>query len=742
MLIMKILKGKVEIMKKLIGILCVTLCICFSSVAILPAFSVFSVEEQLDMSDMLHQEGNQIFNGRGEAVRLLGTNVPHFGWTQAGPSMEAGEEMVDLALNEWQSNVIRLAVKPYYWNNGVFKLNAGEIVPGPDGKPQLVMSAEEYRKAVDRVVAKVAAQGKYVLLDNHSFYLPGEDSEIFWKNAAERYKNHPNVIFGLFNEPANCDWEQWKNGGHIKYEGQNDWGAEESIEIDSKGIQNLINIVRATGAKNLITVSGLTWGYDLTYVTTDYRLDDPMEDSNGMMYETHIYPERDPDYDTCFGIAAQEYPILVGECGPQIMGVFHENLKDEAAQAYMDKLVEYMDKYELHLTAWSLGSAPNLLGSGNKPTKYGEIIKEYIATNQAEKSVTLYEEKEYQGDSLSLNPGMYSIDAINAMGFDFSSLASLKSKDNFYQYAFTFMENMDGSGKVYTLANGIRDFSKIQLGFTPKALYVQRYIPQNILEDGAVITVSNANSANLENLIDGETTKWESTVESGWQTITIKLKEPYMLTGIALSHAGAAGELEVYNTSSYTISVSDNGSLYTRIAEVSNNTMSETSHKFDPMIVTYIKIVIKEGGMLDANRACLAEIMAYGLQYDGELGVLPDRIMINTGTTDNTDDNTQNNISDESDDIESVIVSGVEDEPLESEVISSDFMEPGVESNTSSESDTDESSSDITTGNQEESGNLPLVIGIISGAVVLAAVIAVVLIIVLKKHKKDTVKES
>ena len=115
---------------------------------------------------------------------------------------------------------------------------------------------------------------------------------------------------------------------------------------------------------------------------------------------------------------------------------------------------------------------------------------------------------------------------------------------------------------------------------------------------------------------------------------------------------------------------------------------------------------------------------------------------MNTGTNGNTDDNGQNNISDESDDIESVIVSGVEDEPLESEVISSDFMEPGVESNTSSESDTDESSSDITTGNQEESGNLPLVIGIISGAVVLAAVIAVVLIIVLKKHKKDTVKES
>lgn len=727
-------------MKKLFRMFCLALCICVSSVLIFPNICAADADGELDNRYTLHQEGNQIFNGYGQAVRLLGTNVPHFGWTMSGPSMEGGEAMVDVALNDWKSNVIRLAIKPSYWNNGVFKLSGGNVVPGPDGKPQLVMSAEKYREAVDRVIAKVAAQGKYVLLDNHSFYLPGEDSEIFWKNAAERYKNHPNVIFGLFNEPANCSWEQWKNGGHISYKGQNDWGAEENIDIDSKGVQNLLNIVRATGAKNLVTVSGLTWGYDLTYVTTDYRLKD-VDDSNGMMYETHIYPDRDPDYDACFGVAAQEYPVIVGECGPQILGTFYENLKDDAAIAYMDKLVEYMDKYELHLTAWALGSAPHLIGSGNKPTKYGEIIKDYIEKNQEEKSVTIFEGKDYQGNALSLNPGVYSIETLNASNFDFSKLSSLKSKENAYQYAFVFMENADGSGKVYTLANGTRDFSKITLDFTPKALYVQRYIPRNILEDGATITVSNANSANLANLVDGTVAKWESTVENGWQTLIIKLKEPYMLTGISLWHAGAAGELEVYNTGAYTVSVSENGLVYTRIAGVSNNNMSQTTHSFDPLVAQYIKIVIKEGGMLDANRACLSEILAYGLKYDGELGKLPDRIIIGTGTNNNSGNNQQpsdNNGTDNTDQ------SGDGFENVDSDVNSDDAGSDltGSEDDANNSSDIQEDSnnnSSVPVNNPKKESNfsVPLIIGIVAAAVVFAGVLTGVLLYVFKSRKKS-----
>ena len=38
---------------------------------------------------------------------------------------------------------------------------------------------------------------------------------IFWHDLATRYKNHPNVIFGLYNEPHDVPWEVWRNGGMV-----------------------------------------------------------------------------------------------------------------------------------------------------------------------------------------------------------------------------------------------------------------------------------------------------------------------------------------------------------------------------------------------------------------------------------------------------------------------------------------------------------------------------------------------
>lgn len=716
-------------MKKRMSLVSLILCMCLFSVVITPKTAV-NAAETANTAYTLHQVGSQLYNENGVAVRLLGVNVPHLAWTEAGPALTEVEKMVDLAIGDWQSNVVRLAVKPHYWNNGVYKLQNGKLVLGSNGQPQLVCSAEDYRKLVDRMVEKVAAAGKYLLLDNHSFYLPGEDSVKFWENAAVRYKNHPNVIFGLFNEPAKCSWDQWKNGGRIVYNGQNDWGQAEEIDITSKGLQHLLNTVRATGAKNLVTVSGLEWGYDLTYVTTDYKLTDG-EDTNGLMYETHIYPERDSDYESCVGVAASQYPVLVGECGPMFGNQYYTNLKDEQAQVYMENLCNFMDRYELHLTAWSLGSAPNLLGSGTNPTNYGKMIKEYIISNQEQKSVTLYENYDYQGNALSLNPGLYTIDQINAAGFNYNNLASLKSKSNAFQYAFVFFENADGSGNYYTLINGIKNFHKINLGFTPKALVVQRYIASNVLENNTSITVSNADSANLENLIDGTTAKWESTRE-GYQTLIFKLKKPCMLTEIALYHAAQAGEMEVNNTLSYALSVSDNGTIYTRIADVKNNNMSITNHRFDPIVVSHIKVVIKEGSFLDATRACLSEVRAYGLEYSGEIAKLPSRIIAEANGNDSTP-----SLPEPEPDVPDSNEAPVDSEPVVP-VESIDSSEPS--SDIESVSSEMSISSEISSDTPVHSGMSTLaVVGIVVGSVlgvVLIVAIVIVSVTVSRKKKK------
>lgn len=606
-------------MKRFSRVLSLCLSIVFLA-GMLPAKALDEGSSQPDMSYTLHQVGNQLMNGKGKVVRLLGTNVPQLSWSATGDGIV--EKVLDVALTDWQSNIIRLAVVPRFWLYGAFQLDSNKnVVKDSNGNPIQTTTKEEYRDLVDKMVAKVTAAGKYVLLDNHSFYLPGQDSEDFWASAAEHFKNHPNVIFGLFNEPTACTWDQWLSGGTVTFDGVTEWGEVQNVTVNSKGLQHLLDIVRSTGANNVVTIGGLNWGFDLTNVTTTHRIHDSAS-GNGIMFETHPYPQRDPDWDTCIGTAAKEYPIIIGEGGPE-----KENMSALSDQVYMDNLVKFMDKYEVNLTAWALGAWPNLLIPGKyTPSNYGKIIQNYIIKNQAQKSVTLYDAVDHKGNSLSLNPGSYTAAEIKAMGFDLANLKSIDSKYNTYQYAFVFTENSDGTGKTYTLVSGTKNYTALNIGFKPQAVGIVRFTPQDMLVNNVDSITTDGDNTDINNLVDGELSKWVSVKADGSQTVTINLKKPCMLTDIMISHAGAAGELDAFNTVEYVLSVSGNGKIFTRIAEVKNNNMAVTEHRFDPVVISNIRLTIKTGSLLDATRACLAEVAAYGVSYDGVMPQLPAQI--------------------------------------------------------------------------------------------------------------------
>ena len=119
----------------------------------------------------------------------------------------------------------------------------------------------------------------------------------FWKDAANRYKDHPYVVFELFNEPAGCTWQQYFEGGTIHYTGLNDWGEEGAhmkayscpscgaeLICDETGIHvdpdMLKMVVRTKGVEKIILITdsmpangdyknneadGIAWGPDLNY---------------------------------------------------------------------------------------------------------------------------------------------------------------------------------------------------------------------------------------------------------------------------------------------------------------------------------------------------------------------------------------------------------------------------------------------------------------------------------------------
>lgn len=131
--------------------------------------------------------------------------------------------------------------------------------------------------------------------------MPTPRSKAFWGSLAARFGTDPDVIFDIYNEPAQrapCGWAFWHNGGWCnghKY----------------LGMQALANYVRAR-ASNLFWIEGISAG-SLLNQAWKYHIvgDGPLE------YSEHRPPgpHQDRTWDRIFGYIAQDghAPVVEGE---------------------------------------------------------------------------------------------------------------------------------------------------------------------------------------------------------------------------------------------------------------------------------------------------------------------------------------------------------------------------------------------------------------------------------------------
>ena len=116
-------------------------------------------------------------------------------------------------------------------------------------------------------------------------------------------------MFDLYNEPHDVTWKVWRDGGEVR---ESPGKGQPEITYKTPGMQGLLNVVRKSGAKNVVVAGGLDWAYDLRGVVTGFALED--HDGNGVVYATHIYPWK-KDWDTHVTVAIATVPIIVGEMG-------------------------------------------------------------------------------------------------------------------------------------------------------------------------------------------------------------------------------------------------------------------------------------------------------------------------------------------------------------------------------------------------------------------------------------------
>lgn len=321
--------------------------------------------------------GNRLVDPDGNEVWLQGVAIPGL---EIVPEGHGAVNSTKVAIEEWNANVVRLAIKNEYWY--------GEHENQTDG-------GEAYRAIIDSAVNMAANRGAYIVLDNHRYRAVKPEHIPFWQEVATKYKNHPAVIFDIINEPHEISWEVWRNGGFVstkKKDAVDEAGFLSNEEqranegFESPGMQKMVEIIRETGAKNLIIAGGLDWAYDLSGIVNGYALED--KTGNGIMYATHIYNWK-RDWQKSFLDAAEKHPIFVGEVGADIKKMhFIPEEAQEDPYTWVPDMLGVIQKHRLNWTGWSFHgwATPIMISDWDyTPTPFwGAFAKRALAGEQFE----------------------------------------------------------------------------------------------------------------------------------------------------------------------------------------------------------------------------------------------------------------------------------------------------------------------------------------------------------------------
>jgi endoglucanase len=325
----------------------------------------------------LHVEGRRVLDKAGKEVWLQGVNA---GGLETLPHDRHVMKSAVVGVDDWKANIIRLPVKDDLW--------FGRSPYQKDG-------GKAYREKIDQIVTLVANRRAYLLLDLHRFRAPKAEHVEFWKDAAARYKNHPAVLFDLFNEPHGISWEVWRDGGFVeerKSKADEDAFLSKEDKAKSKqgfqspGMQALVDAVRSTGARNIVVAGGLSWAADLSGIAKGTVLVD--KSGNGIIYAWHIYNWHTDWQGKVLG-AAEKYPILVGEVGADAKKLdFIPAAAQEDPYTWVPDMLGFIQKHKLHWTGWCLhpAAAPVMISDWNyTPTPFwGAFAKRALAGEQFE----------------------------------------------------------------------------------------------------------------------------------------------------------------------------------------------------------------------------------------------------------------------------------------------------------------------------------------------------------------------
>lgn len=215
-------------MRRLLAALAAFMLVAFPSLA----------ETPVERHGQLRVEGNRIVDQHGDPVTLRGMSLF---WSQWMPQFYTAET-VEWLRDDWRVTLVRAAVA----------VPEGGYLEHPE---------RETAKAEAVIDAAIEA-GLYVLVDWHAHDPEPEAAIRFFTHIAEKYGDHPNLIYETWNEPLNT----------------HGWA-----EVVKPYHQEVIPHIRALDPDGLIAAGTPTWSQDV-----DIAAADPLPFDN-IAYTLHFY---------------------------------------------------------------------------------------------------------------------------------------------------------------------------------------------------------------------------------------------------------------------------------------------------------------------------------------------------------------------------------------------------------------------------------------------------------------------
>lgn len=242
-------------------------------------------------------------------------------------------------------NLLQLRGMSFFWSQWIGKYYTNETVKWlkddwqctlvrpalavePDG---YLVNPEVEKLKVTTVIDAAIEHGLYVIVDWHDHHAENhvEEAKAFFGEMAQKYGNHPNIIYEIYNEPLNVSWTNVLKPYH----------------------EAVIEEIRKYDSNNLIVCGTPNWSQDVDDVIFN-EIDDP-----NVMYTVHYYAatHKQELRDKVLLALNNGIPIFASEFGISEASGDGSIDSDEAEIWW-----SFLDEHKLSSTNWSIADKEEL----------------------------------------------------------------------------------------------------------------------------------------------------------------------------------------------------------------------------------------------------------------------------------------------------------------------------------------------------------------------------------------------